>query len=50
MRNLLRKPKQSDDAVSTVSLSELKDMKDGLAGLSKPRRKKSDRHTVNLDI
>ena len=44
------KPKQGDDAVSTVSLSELKDMKDGLAGLSKPRRKKSDRHTVNLDI
>ena len=44
------KPKQGDDAVSTVSLSELKDMKDGLAGLSKPRRKKSDKHTVNLDI
>jgi len=41
------KPKQSEDATSTVSLSELKDMKDGL---SKPRRKKSDRHTVNLDI
>ena len=41
------KPKQNEDATSTVSLSELKDMKDGL---SKPRRKKSDRHTVNLDI
>lgn len=41
------KPKQSDDATSTVSLSELKDMKDGLI---KPRRKKSDKHTVNLDI
>jgi hypothetical protein len=41
------KPKQSEDATSTVSLSELKDMKDGLI---KPRRKKSDKHTVNLDI
>ena len=41
------KPKHSEDATSTVSLSELKDMKDGL---SKPRRKKSDKHTVNLDI
>jgi hypothetical protein len=41
------KPKPSEDATSTVSLSELKDMKDGL---SKPRRKKSDKHTVNLDI
>jgi hypothetical protein len=41
------KPKQSEDATSTVSLSELKDMKDGLM---KPRRKKSDKHTVNLDI
>jgi hypothetical protein len=41
------KPKPSEDATSTVSLSELKDMKDGLA---KPRRKKSDKHTVNLDI
>jgi hypothetical protein len=41
------KPKQSEDATSTVSLSELKDMKDGL---NKPRRKKSDKHTVNLDI
>ena len=41
------KPKQSEDATSTVSLSELKEMKDGLI---KPRRKKSDKHTVNLDI
>ena len=41
------KPKVSEDATSTVSLSELKDMKDGL---SKPRRKKSDRNTVNLDF
>jgi len=41
------KPKQTEDATSTVSLSELKDMKDGLI---KPRRKKSDKHTVNLDI
>ena len=41
------KPKQSEDATSTVSLSELKDMKDGL---SKPRRKKSERNTINLDI
>lgn len=41
------KPKQTEDATSTVSLSELKDMKDGL---TKPRRKKSDKHTVNLDI
>ena len=39
------KPKMSDE-LSTVSLSELKEMKDGL----KPRRKKSDKHTVNLDI
>jgi hypothetical protein len=41
------KPKQSEDATSTVSLSELKDMKDGL---SKPRRKKSEKNTINLDI
>ena len=39
------KPKMSDE-LSTVSLSELKEMKDGL----KPRRKRSDKHTVNLDI
>jgi hypothetical protein len=39
------KPKMSDE-LSTVSLSELKEMKDGL----KPRRKKSDKHTVNLDL
>ena len=42
------KPKQqTEDATSTVSLSELKDMKDGL---SKPRRKKSEKNTINLDI
>jgi hypothetical protein len=41
------KPKQSEDAMSAVSLSELKEMKEGL---SKPRRKKSDKNTVNLDI
>jgi hypothetical protein len=42
------KPKQqAEDATSTVSLSELKDMKDGL---SKPRRKKSEKNTINLDI
>ena len=44
------KPKQGDDATSTVSLSELKDMKDGLGMGAKVRRKKSDKHTVNLDI
>ena len=43
------KPKQ-EDATSTVSLSELKDMKDGLGMGPKVRRKKSDKHTVNLDI
>ena len=44
------KPKQGEDATSTVSLSELKDMKDGLGMGAKVRRKKSDKHTVNLDI
>jgi hypothetical protein len=44
------KPKQGEDATSTVSLSELKDMKDGLGMGPKVRRKKSDKHTVNLDI
>ena len=39
------KPKSSDE-LSMVSLGELKEMKDGL----KPRRKKSDKHTVNLDL
>jgi hypothetical protein len=42
------KPKQqAEDALSSVSISELKDMKDGLA---KPRRKKSEKNTINLDI
>jgi len=41
------KPKQTEDATSTVSMSELKDMKDGL---SKPRRKKSEKNTINLDM
>jgi hypothetical protein len=42
------KPKQqNEDATSTVSMSELKDMKDGL---SKPRRKKSEKNTINLDM
>jgi hypothetical protein len=41
------KQKQPDDATSNVSLSELKDMKDGL---NKPRRKKSEKNTINLDI
>jgi hypothetical protein len=39
------KPKSSDE-LSIVSLSELKEMKEGL----KSRRKKSDKHTVNLDL
>ena len=41
------KPKQNEDAMSAVSLSELKEMKEGI---SKPRRKKSDKNTINLDI
>jgi hypothetical protein len=41
------KPKQNEDAMSAVSLSELKEMKEGV---SKPRRKKSDKNTMNLDI
>lgn len=38
------------DQGSTVSLSELNEMKDGLNSGKKGRRKRSDRNTVNLDL
>jgi hypothetical protein len=38
------------DQGSTVSLSELNEMKDGLNSAKKGRRKRSDKNTMNLDL
>jgi hypothetical protein len=38
------------DQTSTVSLSELNEMKDGLNSAKKGRRKRSDKNTMNLDL
>jgi len=46
------KPKtvKLDDEGSTVSLSELQDMKDGLKNPKSKRRVKSDKNTMSLNI
>jgi hypothetical protein len=38
------------DEGSTVSLSELNEMKDGLGMAKKGRRKRSDKMTMNLNL